>query len=113
MNAAYIWIWYIYENGLSKRPNGFSLHSSPEEARRFGDAHDAKIRRLGPASGEYDAPSMNGCFLVEVDDTVADQLAVAPTIRVWEHEKQYHLDTSRTPRPHLVTYVPSSSPVSM
>lgn len=108
MNVAYLWIWYEFENA-NKRPDGFALHASPEEAEKYVQAYEAKHRRSGPVPAEYDAPSMNGCFLVEVDDAIADQLKVSPTIRVFEHEKQYRLDTSRTPRPHLVTYVPASS----
>lgn len=80
---AYLMTWTEHERGWGQRPDGYSLHTTKEEYAAYLKAYQAKLPLQAP--DEYSTPD-GTLQAVEVDKTLASQLAKTSSIRLWQSQ---------------------------
>ena len=80
MPIAYLVQWTEHERHWGQRPDGYSLHATKEVWTAYLAAHEAQ--KLPETPDEYSAPGE--AVAVEVDNMLAEKLAVEGSIRYWE-----------------------------
>lgn len=83
MPIAYLMHWTEFERGWGQRPDGYSLHASPEAWTEYLTKYRASQSREVP--DEYSAPG-DKLVAVEITPELAERLAQEPSIRFWNSQ---------------------------
>lgn len=81
--TAFLMRWLEIEVGWGDRPDGSSLHRSPEEYQAYLASYNASLPDTQPA--EYSRP-IGELLEVEISDELAQRLAKEPSLRFWPRQ---------------------------
>lgn len=84
MHVAYLMHWTEFERGWGQRPDGYSLHASPEAWTEYLTKYRASLSNTH-VPDEYSSPG-DKLVAVEVTPELAERLAQESSIRFWNSQ---------------------------